>query len=66
MAEFKRRKVLDELMRGMDAAKMLGVSRPTVLAMIARDELRSEKVGGLIFVLREDVERLASERQSAA
>lgn len=62
MAESKRRKVRAELIRGMDAAKVIGVSRPTVLAMVARGELRSKTVGGLIFVFREDAERLAAER----
>lgn len=51
-------------MRAQDAAKRIGVTRPTVLAMIARDELRSKTVGGLVFVKREDVEARAE--QSAA
>ena len=59
MAKQKARKG-HEWMRAQEAAKQLGVTRPTVLAMIARDELRSLAVGGLVFVNRADVEARAA------
>ncbi len=48
-----------EWMRAQDAAKRLGVTRPTVLAMVAREELRKLTIGGLVFVNRADVEARA-------
>lgn len=44
------------------AAVALEVTRPTVLARIARKELRSKTTGGVLFVWREDVEREAAKR----
>lgn len=55
----------DDLMRGHEAAKVLGVTRPTVLAMIARGEIGSVTVAGLVFAVRADVERAAVEREAA-
>lgn len=52
-------------MRAQDAAKMLGVTRPTVLAMVAREELGSISIGGLVFVSRSDVDAKASARKAA-
>ena len=49
-------------MRAQDAAKRLGVTRPTVLAMIAREELGSLSIGGLVFVSRADVDAKASRK----
>jgi excisionase family DNA binding protein len=58
----KQRK-LSDLIRATDAARILGVSRPTVLAMVARHELAAAVVGGLTFVSRADALRVAETRQ---
>ena len=52
-------------MRAQNAAKALGVTRPTVLAMIARGELRSQTVDELVFVKREDVEAWVQQKAAA-
>lgn len=66
MPRAKDRKVRHDLMRGQEAATLIGVSRPTVLAMVARGEMRSKTVAGLLFVFREDAERIAKERKARA
>ena len=52
-----------------EAARVLGVSRPTVVAMIARDDIEAEEVAGFLFPKRASVMRLKerrdAERQSA-
>jgi excisionase family DNA binding protein len=64
MSDTEQRKMLDHLMRGQDAARLIGVSRPTVVAMVAREEIRGQMVGNLLFVHREDAERVAAEREA--
>jgi excisionase family DNA binding protein len=59
MAKGRQRKAHD-WMRAQDAARALGVTRPTVLAMVARGELSSLAVAGLVFVKRSEVEARAA------
>jgi excisionase family DNA binding protein len=61
MTKQKRRKG-HEWMRAQDAAKLLGKTRPTVLAMVARGEIGSIAVAGLVFVSRKDVTALAEQK----
>lgn len=53
----------DPWMLCMYAARQIGVSRPTILAMTARKELRHKVVGGVVFVHRDDVEAEAARRR---
>ena len=64
MANARQRKAHD-WMRAQDAAKALDVTRPTVLAMVARRELASLTVAGLVFVRRSEVEALAAQKRAA-
>ena len=65
MTKQKRRKG-HQWMRAQDAAKLLGKTRPTVLAMVARGELGSIAVAGLVFVSRADVMAMADANKEAA
>lgn len=65
MAKPTNRK-LHDWMRAQDAAKALGKTRPTILAMVARRELGSLAVGGLVFVRRSDVEQMVAAQDKAA
>jgi hypothetical protein len=64
MAKAQQRKAHD-WMRAQDAAKALEKTRPTVLAMVARQELSSLTVAGLVFVKRSEVEALAAQKKAA-
>ena len=64
MAKTRQRKIHD-WMRAQDAAAALGVTRPTVLAMVARGELSSLTVAGLVFVKRSEVEARAAQKKAA-
>jgi len=48
-----------------DAAKMLGVSRPTVYNLIQRHELHPVVIGNNRYLLRNEVKRLRDERLSS-
>lgn len=52
-------------MRPAEAAKALGVTRPTVLARALKGEFGTTEFGGLTFVSRRDVERAAAKRTAA-
>lgn len=60
------RKMLADPIRPQEARKILGVTRPTILAMVARKELEGEVVGGTLFVCRTECERLAATRTTKA
>ncbi len=64
MARARQRKTHD-WMRAQDAAKALGKTRPTILAMVARGELSSLTVAGLVFVKRSEVEARAAVDRAA-
>jgi excisionase family DNA binding protein len=61
MAKKQQRKGF-EWMTGQEAAKTLGVTRPTVIAMAARGEIGSIAVAGLVFVNRADVTAKAEQK----
>lgn len=58
-----------KVLTSVEAAKSLGISRPTLLKMAADDQIPSHKVGSHTRFLREDVRKAlelrASERRSA-
>lgn len=70
MAKTRKRKAHAPLplMNQSAAARLIGVSRPTVVAMVARGELDSEQHAGFLLVTRESAERAKAKRdaQSAA
>lgn len=62
MAKTDKRK---DLMRITEAARVLGVSRSTVMYRIAQGRYGSETVAGLTFAKRQDVERDAPAKVAA-
>lgn len=55
-----------DLMNQSAAARRIGVSRPTVVAMIARGELAAEVHAGMLLVTRVSVEKARRAREAAA
>ena len=51
-----------DLINQTRAAAIIGVARQSIAGMIARGELESETVAGLVFVKRESAERVAEQR----
>lgn len=51
----------DDLVSTTEAAKLLQVSRPTVVAWAGKGRLRGEVVAGVPYVRLADVEALAAE-----
>ena len=64
MAKSEKRE-MPALITQSRAAQMLGKSRPTVVAMVARGELEGETVAGTLFIHRDDAERLAAMKRAA-
>lgn len=62
MPKTSRRKMRLTLISQSEAARIIGCHRNTVLARYSRDEIRGEIVGGLLYLEREDVERVAKLR----
>jgi len=56
----------DDLMSVGRAAKALNVSRVTAYQWIKDDKLNSIKLGGILFVLKSDVEALKSKKATEA
>ncbi|WP_374946763.1 helix-turn-helix domain-containing protein [Agreia sp.] len=56
---------LPEVLTTTVAARVIGVSRPTLMKMIARNELPSTKVGSHTRLLRRDVIDFRARRQDA-
>lgn len=65
MPKTERRKP-HPLMNQSAAARLIGVSRPTVVAMIARKELDAEVHAGLLLVTRASAEKAKAAREAAA
>lgn len=63
MPRNRKRKPL-ELMNQTQAAELIGVSRPTIPAMVARGELEGEVHGGFLLITRTSAEA-ARERREA-
>jgi len=55
-----------DLMTPSKAARLLGVARNTVIHRIATQQYRAEKVGGVLFVVSEDVEKDVPRKDRAA
>jgi hypothetical protein len=53
-----------DLVNQAEAARIIGVARQSIPGMIARRELDSEAVAGLVFVTRVSAERVAAEREA--
>lgn len=51
-----------DLISSSEAARLLQVSRPTVLGWAGKGRLRGEVVAGVPYLRRADVEALAAER----
>lgn len=56
----------EELVNQTTAARMIGVSRPTIHAMVAREELEGVMIAGRVFVKLVSVEHAAKERKKRA
>lgn len=63
MRKIKKRKP-SNLLNQSQAAVVVGVSRPTIPAMVARGELDGEMHGGFLFVTRESAEAARDRRSS--
>ncbi len=46
----------------VETAELLGLTRPKAYQMVGRGELRSLKIGGVVRVPREEIERLGRRR----
>lgn len=55
-----------ELVNKTTAAKIVGCSRPTVEAMLARQELESETVAGMQLIVRASAEKARRRREALA
>lgn len=55
----------DDLISFSEAARLLGVTRATVYAMIDRDELHPLAIADRRYLLREEVERAVNEKSSS-
>lgn len=62
----KQAKRQPELVNQTNAARIVGVARQSIAGMIARGELESEAIAGLVFVRRASAERLAKIRAKEA
>lgn len=56
MAEIRLK--VENILTYEGAAKLIGVSRPTIYLMIGRRELHPLEIGGRHFLMKEEVERL--------
>jgi len=63
MAEIRLK--VENLLSYAQAAKLLGVTRPYIYSLVAKGQLRSLEIGGRRFVIKEDVERLTSEKSGS-
>lgn len=50
----------DDLVSVQEAARILGLSRPTVYHWINRKKVLSCRLGGTLYVLRSEIERVQS------
>jgi len=53
-------KLLSELMTVPQAAKELGKTKMTLYRWIDQGKVRTDKIGGILFIRRAEVERLKS------
>ena len=60
MAEVKLQ--IENILTYQQAAALLGVSRPTIYLLIRKGELHSLQIAGRHFLMKEEVQRLASEK----
>ena len=51
----------DDLVSVQEAARILGLSRPTVYHWINRKKILSCRLGGTLYVLRPEIERVLGE-----
>lgn len=63
MPRNRKRKPLD-LMNQTQAAALIGVSRPTIPAMVARGELVGEVHGGFLLISRASAEAARDQREA--
>jgi len=66
MQDAKPADAADPWMSLHQAAKVLGVTRYTLLKRIARGDIRTQEAAGLLFVRREDVDRMKARRAEGA
>jgi excisionase family DNA binding protein len=52
-----------ELLRPQDVAKILHLSPPSVRRLIWKGELPSAKIGGRLYVVKEDLENLIKRKK---
>ena len=52
----------DDLVSVQEAARILGLSRPTVYHWINRKKILSCRLGGTLYVLRSEIERILQQR----
>lgn len=65
MSKAEKRNPFD-LLSQSDAARVVGVSRPTIPAMVARGELDGEMIGTRLHVTRVSAERAKRVREKRA